>query len=80
MVKPAYPESEQAAGIQGYVVMEARIGTDGRLASLKVLNSVDPALDQAAIAAVQQWQYEPTLLNGRPVEVTTSITVNFKLP
>jgi TonB family protein len=80
MVKPTYPEAAQTAGIQGAVVLEAIISKDGSLTSIKVLNSVDPALDQAALAAVRQWRYQPTLLNGEPVEVITSITINFRLP
>jgi len=79
-VKPVYPPVALAAGTQGTVILEAQIGADGTLTSLKLLNSVDAALDQAAITAVQQWQYQPTLLNGEPVPVTTNISVNFKLP
>ena len=62
------------------MVLQGVIGTDGSLLSLQVLSkSVDPELAQAARDAVSQWRYEPTLLNGQPVEVVTSITVNFHL-
>jgi TonB family protein len=80
MAKPVYPAAAQAAGIEGTVLLRAVISTQGNLLGLAAINtSVDPELAQAAIDAVQQWQYEPTLLNGAPVEVVTTITVNFHL-
>lgn len=80
MVRPMYPIPAKAAGIEGAVLLEAVIGTDGSLTSLRVMNSqVDPDLARAAVEAVSQWLYEPTLLNGVPVEVVTDITVNFTL-
>lgn len=79
-VPPVYPEHAKQNGVQGVVVLQGVIGTDGSLLSLQVLSkSVDPELAQAARDAVSQWRYEPTLLNGQPVEVVTSITVNFHL-
>jgi TonB family protein len=79
-VKPAYPESARAAGIEGTVVLQATIGTDGALKSVRVLNAqIDPDLAQAALSAVQQWLYKPSLLNGEPAEITTTITMNFTL-
>lgn len=79
-VKPAYPESAQSQGIEGTVLLNAVIGTDGNLLSLVVMNRLaDPDLAAAALDAVKQWHYQPTLLNGAPVEVVTTITVNFKL-
>jgi TonB family protein len=68
----------QAAGVHGIVIIEAIIGVDGRVSSAKVLRSV-PMLEQAAIDAVSQWVYEPTLLNGVPVPVVMTVTVNFTL-
>jgi protein TonB len=56
----------------------AVIGTDGEVHSLEVLSG-NPILAQAALAAVRQWRYRPTLLSGQPVEVETQITVNFVL-
>ena len=76
--KPFYPPDAQAAGVQGIVIIEAIIGVDGRVSSAKVLRSV-PMLEQAAIDAVSQWVYEPTLLNGVPVPVVMTVTVNFTL-
>jgi TonB family protein len=79
-VQPVYPESAKSAGIMGTVVLHAVIGMDGKPLSLHVMNSqIDPDLARAAVEAVSQWRYRPTLLNGNPVEVDTTITVNFTL-
>ena len=77
-VKPVYPEAAKAAGVQGIVIIETRIGTDGAVNEAKVLRSV-PELDRAAVDAVLQWKYTPTLLNGQPVEVIMTVTVTFSL-
>ncbi len=80
MVRPVYPAAAKAGGIQGSVILEAVIGTDGKLLSLRVMNSqIDPDLARSAVEAVNQWEYQPVLLNGKPVEVITTITVNFQL-
>jgi TonB family protein len=80
LVRPVYPGVSKAAGIEGTVLLEAVISVEGDLLSLRVMNSqVDPDLARAAVEAVSQWKYAPTLLNGKPVEVTTTIQVNFKL-
>ena len=63
---------------QGIVIIEAIIGKDGSVKDAKVLRSV-PMLDQAALDAVRQWRYTPTLLNSQPVEVVMTVTVNFTL-
>ena len=79
-VQPVYPESAKAAGAQGTVVLHAVVGMDGKPLSLQVLNSqVNPDLARAAVEAVSQWRYQPTLLNGDPVEVDTTIQVKFTL-
>jgi len=76
--KPTYPEFARMARAEGAVEFEAIIGKDGRIEELKLLGG--PALlVHAAFEAVQRWRYQPTLLNGEPVEVLTEITVNFKL-
>jgi TonB family protein len=80
MVRPAYPQAAKDSGIEGAVLLEAVVGKDGNLHSLRVMNSqIDPDLAKAAVEAVSQWQYRPTLLNGAPVEVITSIDINFTL-
>lgn len=78
-VKPPYPEEARMAGVHGSVELVAVIGADGKLAAVRMVKSLGYGLDEAAISAVRQWRYEPTLLNGRPVEVTTNISVNFEL-
>jgi len=77
-VAPVYPPIAKQARISGVVRLEAVIGRDGRIESLHV-TSGPPLLVEAALAAVRQWVYQPTLLNGEPVEVLTQIEVNFKL-
>jgi TonB family protein len=77
-VRPVYPEDAQEAGIQGTVILGIVIGGDGSVIDTEVLRSI-PELDQAAIDAVNQWQFEPTLLNGEPVEVEMSVTIQFTL-
>ena len=79
-VKPVYPENAQRAGIEGTVLLHAVIATDGSLLSIGVTNTLaDPDLAAAAMDAVRQWRYQPTLLNGEPIEVVTTIAVNFHL-
>src|SRR5436309_2440538 len=79
-VQTIYPASAKAAGGQGTVLLHAIVNKDGRPLALQVLNSqVNPDLARAAVEAVSQWRYEPTLLNGEPVEIDTIIQVNFKL-
>ncbi len=77
-VKPVYPPIAQSARVSGVVIIEATIGADGRVKDAKVLRSI-PLLDQAALDAVKQWQFTPTLLNSVPVPVIMTVTVNFTL-
>ena len=77
-VQPVYPAEAQAAKVQGIVIMEATIGVDGRVTDARVLRSV-PLLDQAAVDAVRQWEYTPTLLNGTAVPIIMTVTVTFNL-
>jgi len=78
-VRPVYPAIAQAARVQGVVVLEATVGTDGRVTNTKVIRSV-PLLDQAAVDAVRQWQYAPTRVKGKAVPIIMTITVNFTRP
>ena len=77
-VQPRYPEIARDMHLAGTVRLEAIIGTDGTVRSLNLLSG-NPILARAAVDAVHQWRYRPTLLNGAPVEVETYITVNFVL-
>lgn len=78
-VRPVYPAIAQQARVQGVVTIEATIGPDGKVAEARVIRSV-PLLDQAALDAVRQWEYTPTLLNGVPVPVVVTVTINFTRP
>jgi protein TonB len=77
-VRPVYPPLAKQARISGVVELSAVIGKDGRVQDLKVIKG-HPLLVQAALDAVKNWVYRPTLLNGEPVEVSTTIDVNFTL-
>lgn len=79
IVKPAYPASTEKQGTEGTVILRAVIGTSGQVLSLEPYNGADPTLTNATMEAVRQWRYQPTLLNGVPVEVATTITVTFRL-
>ena len=77
-VKPVYPEIAQQARIQGIVILEVIVGVDGSVTDARVLRPA-PMLDMAALEAVRQWRYTPTLLNGAPVPVIMTVTVTFTL-
>ncbi len=77
-VAPVYPAIARAAQIQGMVILEAILDAQGRVATVRVLRSI-PALDQAAVDAVQQWRFTPAMLNNEVVPVVMTVTVNFTL-
>jgi len=77
-VRPVYPQDAQDARVSGMVIIEALVDTQGAVRSTRVLRSI-PLLDQAALDAVEQWKFTPTLLNGVPVPVVMTVTVNFTL-
>jgi len=77
-VLPLYPEIARRAHVEGAVTLAAIIGADGRIQGLRMVEG-NPLFAKAALEAVQQWTYKPYLLNGQPVEVDTTITVNFRL-
>jgi TonB family protein len=77
-VPPIYPPEAQMARVQGVVILEATIAVDGRVSDAKVLRSI-PLLDQPALDAVRSWEFTPTYLNGVPVPVIMTVTVNFSL-
>jgi protein TonB len=77
-VKPVYPDIAKQARVQGVVILECTISPQGKVTNVTVLRGI-PLLDAAAIEAVKQWVYTPTLLNGVPVPVIMTVTVNFRL-
>ena len=76
-VPAVLPEAARQASVSGMVIVEATIGVDGAVKDAKILRSIS-LLDQAALDAVRQWKYEPTLLNGVPVPVIMTVVVNFR--
>jgi protein TonB len=77
-IQPTYPPLAKQARIFGAVVLQAEISKDGSIQNLHVLSG-HPMLVPAALEAVKRWKYKPYILNGEPVEVETTITVNFTL-
>jgi len=78
-VEPEYPEAARLQNIQGTVVLEVHIDTDGAVQEVR-MGSGPPLLAQAASDAVKQWKFKPRLINGNPVEMQTRVTLNFRLP
>jgi len=76
--RPIYPAEAKAGHIQGKVQLQATIGPDGHILDLQVLSG-EPVLVASALDAVRNWVYKPTLLNGNPVTVVTTIDINFTL-
>jgi len=77
-VEPIYPPLAKQTHREGRVELRAIIGTDGRIRSLQIVAG-DPLFEQSAVEAVQQWRYKPTILNGQPVEIDTSIMVIYSM-
>lgn len=75
---PVYPAIARAARVEGMVIIEATISATGRVQDARVMRSI-PMLDAAALEAVRQWEYAPTLLNGVATPVIITITINFRL-
>jgi protein TonB len=77
-VRPVYPVFAMSARLGGSVLIEATIGVDGKVRDARVVQSI-AALDQAALDAVRQWEFEPSRINGEPVAVMMVIVVTFAL-
>jgi protein TonB len=77
-VAPVYPAFARAARVAGVVILETVIDARGQVESVRVLRSI-PMLDQAAVDAVRQWRFTPTLLNGEPIPIVMTVTVTFTL-
>lgn len=78
VVRPVYPDVARQAGLEGAVRLRVVVAKDGTIQDLKVLSG-EPVLVKAATEAVRQWRYRPTLLNGKPASVVTTVTVEFRL-
>jgi protein TonB len=78
-VEPAYPIQAQLPYVQGDVRLQVRVAADGTIQDANLVSG-PPQLVAAAIAAVKQWKYRPTMLSGRPVPVMTTVDVQFRLP
>jgi protein TonB len=77
-VPPIYPAIALNSGVQGVVILEATISETGTIENIRVLRS-HPLLERAAVEAVKQWRYTPTRLNGQPVPIIMTVTVNFMI-
>lgn len=75
---PIYPEAARKSQVEGTVILEVTTDIYGRVQDIRILRSI-PLLDQAALDAVRQWVYEPPIINGKPISVTFTVTVNFTL-
>jgi len=78
-VNPKYPEEARKAKIMGHVIVETVINEKGTVDDIKVVESPDESLSEAAVEAVRQWTFEPALCDGRPVGVYYNLTINFQL-
>ena len=78
-IKPIYPEIARKARIEGVVILEITVSKQGTVKDVKVLRGLPMGLTEAAVEAVKQWEYEPSTLNGRPVEVLVTVTARFNL-
>jgi len=78
-VEPTYTEAAREAKISGTVTLSVIVEKDGTASNMKIVKSLDPGLDQAAIAAVRQWKFQPGTKDGKPVRVSATIEVNFRL-
>ena len=77
-VQPTYPQEALAQGVRGIVILDIVVDTQGKIESTSVVRSV-PGLDEAAIAAARQWEYEPTRVGGKPVRVRITVPITFAL-
>ncbi|MBN1274125.1 MAG: TonB family protein [Candidatus Aminicenantes bacterium] len=78
-VQPSYPEALKIKGIEGTVILEIKTDEEGNIIDIKVIKSVHPELDHAAVSALKQWKYEPALKEGKPVSVVFTVSVDYKL-
>jgi len=77
-VEPSYPELAKRARVQGIVILQVTVDETGSVGAIKIIRG-HPLLSPPALEAVRQWKYSPTILNGEPVQVVATVTVNFVL-
>jgi TonB family protein len=77
-VPPAYPDEARSKGVQGLLRVQVLIGTQGRVEDTRMVQSI-PLLDEAAMAAVRQWEFKPAMAQGKPVPVWVTVPVRFTL-
>ncbi|MGE5125636.1 MAG: energy transducer TonB [Betaproteobacteria bacterium] len=77
-VEPVYPDLAKASRVSALLILEAEVDTRGNVKTVKVLRG-HPLFDEAGIAAVKQWRYQPLLLNGEPTGFILTVTMNFSL-
>ena len=77
-VEPVYPDLAKRARVQGVVLLQVTVDEIGNVTDINIIRG-HPLLNQSAVEAVRQWKYSPTLLNGEPVPVIATVTVNFLL-
>jgi protein TonB len=78
-VEPQYPAAARDRQVQGTVVLDVHIGPNGAVRDVEVVSGA-PLLVQASTEAVKQWRFKPRAVNGRPAEMETKVTLNFRLP
>ncbi len=78
-VDPVYPPEARQAGIEGTVILEATIDTQGKVIKVKVLKGENELLNKAGIEALQQWEYEPAIVDGKPLQFVITVTMRFAL-
>jgi TonB family protein len=78
-VEPVYPDEARKAGVEGVVILEGTIDTEGNVSKVKVLKGEHESLNKAAIEALEQWKYNPATLKGKPMPVNFTVTMKFKL-
>jgi TonB family protein len=78
-VNPDYPAEARASRLEGKVILNVLIGKDGHVENVSVITATSPLFVESSLNAVQQWVYKPTLLNGEPVSVSTTVTLSYSL-
>ena len=78
-VNPDYPAEARASRLEGTVILNVQIGKDGRVENISVISATSPLFVDSSVNAVRQWVYSTTMLNGEPVAVLTTVTLNYAL-